>query len=100
MLFSHPSVEAITWWDFSDHGAWQNAPAGFLRKDMSPKPAYDALLEQIKTHWTTNVKLKTDEKGIASTRAFRGNYTVRVGDTVTPHTVKKGGAGELVITMK
>ncbi|MCD6507549.1 hypothetical protein J7M22_13115 [Candidatus Poribacteria bacterium] len=48
MLFSHPSVEAITWWDFSDRGAWQGTAAGFLRKDMSPKPAYERLTELVK----------------------------------------------------
>ena len=37
-LFAHPAVQAITWWDFSDLGAWQGAPAGWLRRDMSPKP--------------------------------------------------------------
>ncbi|MCH5374037.1 MAG: endo-1,4-beta-xylanase [Planctomycetes bacterium] len=47
MLVSHPAVEAITWWDFSDLHAWQDAPAGFLRKDMSPKPAYEKLRELI-----------------------------------------------------
>ena len=100
MLFSHPSVEAVTWWDFSDQGAWQRAPSGFLRRDMSPKPAYDALLEHIKTHWTTYAKLKTDENGTVTTRAFRGTYTVRAGNTVTPYSVKKGGIEELVITLK
>ena len=44
VLFSHPSVEGITWWDFSDQGAWMKAPAGLLRKDMSPRPAYLATL--------------------------------------------------------
>ena len=43
LLFSHPAVEAITWWDFSDRQAWQHAPAGLLRSDMTPKPAYDEL---------------------------------------------------------
>ena len=38
VLFSHPAVEAITWWDFSDLQSWVGAPAGLLRKDMSPKP--------------------------------------------------------------
>ena len=100
MLFSHPAVEAITWWDFTDQHSWQGAPAGFLRDDMTPKPAYDVLLEKIKTHWTTKVQLKTDEDGKATTRAFRGGYSVRVGGTVTPYIVKKGDAGELVITLK
>ena len=37
MLFSHPAVAAITWWDFSDFQAWKNAPAGLVRKDMTPQ---------------------------------------------------------------
>ena len=37
-LFAHPAVQALTWWDFSDYHAWQNAPAGLVRADMSPKP--------------------------------------------------------------
>ena len=48
MIFSHPAVEAITWWDFSDRGAWQRAPAGFLRDDLSPKPAYERLQQPVK----------------------------------------------------
>ena len=48
VLFSHPAVEAITWWDAGDQGAWQGAPAGLLRADMSPKPAYDVLLGLVK----------------------------------------------------
>jgi len=100
MLFSHPSVEAITWWDFSDQGAWKNAPAGFLRSDMSPKPVYDALLEKFNNHWTTKEQLTTDASGTASVRAYRGGYTIRIGNTVVPHIVKKGADDELVITLK
>ena len=33
LLFSHPAVEAITWWDFSDQRAWMGAPAGLLPAD-------------------------------------------------------------------
>ncbi|MDR0520703.1 MAG: endo-1,4-beta-xylanase [Planctomycetaceae bacterium] len=76
MLFSHPSVAAITWWDFSDQGAWMNAPSGLVRKDMSPKPAYHALKKLITEDWTTNIVLKTDTDGRASVRAFRGDYQV------------------------
>ena len=90
MLFSHPAVEAITWWDFSDQGAWQRAPAGFLRDDMTPKPAYDALLDLIKNRWMTQVPLTTDENGIATVRAFRGGYKVHVGATMQSLTVGKG----------
>mgnify|MGYP000436373524 FL=1 len=43
VLFSHPAVEAITWWDFMD-GGWQGAPAGLVRADLSPKPVYHRLM--------------------------------------------------------
>ena len=74
MLFSHPAVAAITWWDFSDQGAWMGAPAGLLRADQSPKPAYDALLKLIKQDWATHTTLTTDNDGLATLRAFRGDY--------------------------
>jgi GH35 family endo-1,4-beta-xylanase len=82
MLFSHPTVEAVTWWDLSDNGAWMNLPAGLLRADMSPKPAYLALKKLIREDWTTNTTVATDGTGTAHLRAFRGEYrfTVRLPD--------------------
>lgn len=81
LLFSHPAVEAITWWDFSDQGAWQGAPAGFLRKDMSPKPVYRALKKLIKEEWWTQPqKLRTDSRGRVTFRGFLGDYTVETND--------------------
>lgn len=80
ILFSHPAVEAITWWDFSDRQAWQQAPAGLLRKDMSPKPAYDRLMGLIKGKWWTNADLRTDGSGTCSVRAFQGLHTIVVKD--------------------
>ncbi len=78
MLFSHPAVQAITWWDLSDLGAWQGAPAGLIRKDMSPKPAYEALRTRIKGQWWTRTEEKTDQDGICRWRGFLGQYTIRV----------------------
>jgi GH35 family endo-1,4-beta-xylanase len=78
MLYSHPAVEAITWWDFSDHGAWQGAPAGFLRKDMSPKPAYKALRKLIKEEWWTKTTTKTDDNGASGFRGSLGDYRITV----------------------
>lgn len=83
LLFSHPSVQAITWWDFSDLGAWQGAPAGLLRKDMTPKPAYHRLMKLIHQEWWTREEIKTNFLGQASFRGFYGQYrlTVLKGDT-------------------
>jgi len=78
MLFSHPAVEAITWWDFADRGAWKGAPAGFLREDMTPKPAYHELLKLIKGKWWTSRELKTGADGTARLRGFLGDYRLTV----------------------
>jgi GH35 family endo-1,4-beta-xylanase len=78
MLFSHPSVAALTWWDFSDYHAWQGAPAGFLRADMSPKPAFQKLLDLIKEQWWTKTDLTSSADGTAKFRGLLGEYRVTV----------------------
>ena len=78
MLFSHPSVEAITWWDLSDQGAWMQVPAGLIRDDLTPKPAYHTLRKLVRETWATNETLKTDTEGKAATRAFRGTYQAEI----------------------
>jgi endo-1,4-beta-xylanase len=78
LLFSHPAVQAITWWDFSDLGSWKNAPSGLLRKDMTPKPAYEELKRLIKGKWWTAAQLRTGADGSAALRGFLGNYTITV----------------------
>ncbi|MBN1418060.1 MAG: endo-1,4-beta-xylanase [Planctomycetes bacterium] len=76
ILFSHPAVEAITWWDFCDRGAWQGAAAGFLRADLSPKPIYEALLKKIKGEWWTESEGETDADGVLRIRAFFGTHRI------------------------
>ncbi len=78
MLFSHPAVEAITWWDFSDNGSWKRAPAGFVRQDMSPKPAYEVLQRLIKQKWWTKTTATAGADGKARFRGFRGEYRITV----------------------
>ena len=80
LLFSHPAVEALTWWDFSDLGAWMGAPSGLVRKDMSPKPAYDALVKLVKGQWWTGpLKLTTDAAGEVSFHGYLGQYAIQSG---------------------
>jgi len=78
VLFSHPAVEAITWWDFSDQGAWKQAPAGWLRKDMTPKPVFNEMTKLIKDTWWTNLTGKTNPAGELRFRGFKGQYRVNV----------------------
>jgi len=76
MLFAHPAVQALTWWDFSDYHAWQHAPAGLLRRDMSPKPVYERLMKLVKGDWWTRAQGSTGDGGIYNQRAFYGRYRV------------------------
>jgi GH35 family endo-1,4-beta-xylanase len=105
MLFSHPAVEAITWWDFSDLHAWQSAPAGYVRKDMSPKPAYDELMKLIKGKWWTSASLTSGEDGTAKFRGICGDYKVTVTaegkkPVVLPLVLKRGEANRWVIQVE
>jgi len=79
VLFSHPSVEAITWWDFTDQNAWQGAPAGMLRADMQPKRVYYSLRNLIKKKWWTPPQsVVLGSGGTARFRGFLGDYRVMV----------------------
>jgi endo-1,4-beta-xylanase len=78
LLFSHPSVEAITWWNLTDAHAWMQAPAGLLGKDMSPKPAYNVLKKLITEDWRTKMNLTTDRSGTAEFRGFYGRYELTI----------------------
>ncbi len=78
LWFSHPAVDAITWWDFSDRGAWLGAKAGLLREDGTPKPVYERLRTLIHETWTTKETLKSNDRGVVEWHGFYGTYTVRV----------------------
>ncbi len=78
ILFSHPSVEAITWWDISDRKSWMQAPAGLLDKNLNPKPAYTTLENLIRHQWWTRQVLRSNTDGRASFRGFYGHYTIGV----------------------
>lgn len=93
ILFSHPAVEAITWWDFMD-GGWMGAPAGLVRADLSPKPVYHRLMRLIKVRWWTKHNARTNARGTSSFRGFLGEYRVAVrtpsGDRKQQFTLKRG----------
>ena len=89
-LFSHPLVEAITTWDFSDD-CWLNAPAGFVRRDNSEKPSYQALKDLIHGAWETHTTLRTDEGGHASLTGFKGDYELTADGKTARISLKENG---------
>ena len=80
-LLSHPAVQAVTYWGITDRGAWLGAPAGLVRSDGTPKPAYDALRALVKGEWwLPPTRLRTDGEGRVRVRGWAGDYSVAVGD--------------------
>ena len=86
VFFSHPAMEAVIYWNLPD-GYAAFAPlgdmtagenkfhGGFLRFDLSEKPAYKALRRLIKEEWHTDVTLTGAENTF---RGFYGDYDIAV----------------------
>jgi GH35 family endo-1,4-beta-xylanase len=78
-LVSHPSVEAITYWGFSDRGMWLGAPGGLIRADGTVKPSFTALRDLVRGEWwLPETTVRTDADGRVRVEGFRGDYTVTV----------------------
>lgn len=98
-LLAHPLVEAITWWDLTD-GAWLNAPAGLLRKDETPKPAYDELLKLVKGEWWLPAKtMTTNAQGQLNLDVFLGEYAVSLGNQKTSFVLDQNGESSVTINL-
>ncbi len=107
VLFSHPAVQTLTWWDLTDKNAWLGAPTGLLRKDMSAKPAYTRLKDLIKTTWWTNItNQRTNSSGVYTGRTFLGIQKVNVsangktGEAYQYIGTNGNGVTEVVVTVR
>jgi endo-1,4-beta-xylanase len=103
LLFSHPAVQAIAWWNFVD-GDWDRNPGGLLRADLTPKPAYERLQKLIKERWWTQEDLRTDSKGTVKLRGFRGRYRIRVrtsqGEATQEADVRQGRKNQFKVQLQ
>ena len=94
-------MTAITWWDFSDRGAWQGAQAGLLRSNMSRKPAYDRLYHLVRERWWTHAVGMTEASGEARFRPFLGEHRIKVttkaGERESALTLEKNGTTRLTV---
>ncbi len=81
LVFSHPAVEALSWFDFTDH-RWLGAPAGLIDDNLDPKPVYGALYDLIHREWHSDADVTTGTSGLCRSRLFTGSYeiTVRSGE--------------------
>jgi GH35 family endo-1,4-beta-xylanase len=98
-LFASPLVQGVTWWDIAD-GGWLNAPGGLLRKDGSPKPAYEELLKLVKGEWwLPPTRMATDSEGKLHVRGCPGEYELSVGGERVPFTLEGSGTEAIEIRL-
>lgn len=75
LMFSHPKIKALTWWNLWDGNAFQKG-GGLLRKDFSPKPTYDVLKHLITSEWMTTENFETGKTNSYPLEGFFGKYEV------------------------
>jgi GH35 family endo-1,4-beta-xylanase len=98
-LLSRPLVTGITWWDMTD-GGWLNAPAGLLRQDQSPKPAYDELLKLVKGEWWLSpTRMSTDSAGQLTFEGFPGQYELLLDNQRVVFSLESKGQPEIFINL-
>ncbi|TVR54219.1 MAG: 1,4-beta-xylanase, partial [Spirochaetaceae bacterium] len=86
-VFSHPATGALVWWDLRD-GGWLGAPAGLVRKDLTPKPAFTRLEQLIKGEWWFGEKeLPVGPGGVVRFTGPAGKYEVVSRDGTTREVV-------------
>ncbi len=104
LWFSHPQVNAITWWNFVDGTAAKGEDkmlAGLVHRNFSPKPAFEALDRLINHDWKTKVTATSAASGTVEFRGFLGEYTVtaQAGDKTVQQVfaLKKGANNEWTV---
>lgn len=90
-LCTHPAVEAVTYWGITDRGAWLGAPAGLVRADGTPKPAYETLRRLVKQEWwLAPARVRTDAGGRAAVTGWPGDYRVSAAGSAAVVTLTGG----------
>ena len=90
VIFSHPSMNALIYWNFIDGYCHRAEPGdmtagentyygGLLRFDMSEKPVYKQLKKLIREEWNTSL-VCSPINGKVSFRGFYGDYEAEILD--------------------
>ncbi len=79
MFFSHPAVDAITWWAFIEDPWWRPELGDYMMSaDGRVLPVYDALFDLIHVQWNSTTTVTLDGAGRYNFAGFYGNYRATV----------------------
>ncbi len=105
LWFSHPQVNAITWWNLADGGAAPGEDkvlSGLIDRNHQPKAAYHALDRLLNHEWKTRCTgLVSGADGQVRFRGFKGGYrvTVLAAGQKSVHTANLATDGVLTLTL-
>ncbi len=77
IAFSHPNVEGILMWGFWADRHWRDDHAAIVDKDWTVNAA-GRRYQQIRQEWRTEESKSTNSSGVASFRAFHGEFDVEI----------------------
>ncbi len=100
-LFSHPAVDGVFQWGFWEGSHWIPGAALF-RKDWTLRPHGQVYRDLMQRDWHTEVSVRTDEKGLAVFRGFKGEYEVQVTlreKRLTVPGIISANAGEMTVEL-
>ncbi|WP_425395547.1 endo-1,4-beta-xylanase [Aeoliella sp.] len=78
VMFSHPTVEAITLWGFWGGSHWRGENGALYRNDWSEKPSLEAYQSLVLNQWWTTENGVSNDQGSYGLRGFKGRYNVVV----------------------
>ncbi|MBI2497884.1 MAG: endo-1,4-beta-xylanase [Opitutae bacterium] len=106
LWFSHPAVQAITWWNVPDGGAApgeDRVASGLLNRNLEPKPAYNALHDLIRREWRTRLTGTTGADAGFAFRGFHGRYRAQVMHRGATHSaefaLRPGGPNAVTVRL-
>jgi GH35 family endo-1,4-beta-xylanase len=76
--FAHPATNSFIMWGFWGGAHWFGERGAMFRRDWTPKPNLQAYTDLVFKEWWTNATGTTDSRGEWSTRAFKGDFRLRV----------------------
>jgi len=101
VMFSHPSMEAVTLWGFWENAHWR-PDAALYNADWTEKAALQAYQDLVFDAWWTEEAGLSDVFGEFGLRGFLGDYQILVehdGRLVAVDYTLGAGSNELVVVM-